>query len=252
MEKNSSICDNEVSMVANQLDDSANASVLTKRRNIALIGVYIAGLVILPIVIMAIIISIRGYSMEYFQGDGFLGILSLTNFLAYVILCTAMVLLTHKVYKQDFQKIDSWGRFFKQVGIGLIFTSGLAFFGNTVVMLLGTTEDGLNESALVAMPIITIIAVVIFAPIVEEIIFRLVLMNLFNWKPIHKLIFSSLLFGLSYVIAGGFLNVIPYFLLGLVLGYFYLKYNNIWQVTIMHVLHNVGTAIILLSLQASL
>jgi len=246
----------EVSTDMNHLDDSfttslsqTEMSVLTRKRNIALIGIYIAGMVLLPMLIMAVIILIRDYSLEYIQGEGFFGVLTLTNFIAYAILCTTVVLLTHKVFSQDFQKIESWGILFRQVGIGLIFTFGAAFIGNTIVMLSGTTEVALNqemvESALATMPILMIITIVVFAPIVEEVIFRLVLMNLFNWKPIHNLIFSSLVFGLIHVISGGLIHIIPYFLMGLVFGYFYLKYKNIWHVTILHVLHNGLTAVIM-------
>jgi len=253
----------EASTDANQLGDSAVASssqsdepILTRGKIIALISVYVAGMIVLPMIIMAVIILIRDYSLEYFQGEGLLSVVTLTNFIAYAILCTVVVFLTHKIFRQDFHKVDSWGNLFKQMGIGLVFTFGAAFIGNSIVVLLGTTEIALNqemvESALATMPILMIITIVIFAPIVEEVIFRLVLMNLFNWKPINNLIFSSLIFGLVHVIAGGIIHIIPYFLMGLVFGYFYLKNNNIWHVTILHVLHNGLTAMLMFSAQSLL
>ena len=229
------------------------SDVLSKRKNYILISVYIAGMFILPMLIAPVVVLIRGYTVEHFHGDGFFSVLTLTNFVAYATLCCAVLLLTHKVFKQDFQKIDSLGNFFKQMGLGLLFTFGAAMLGNSIVFWLGTEETALNqelvESALEAMPILMIIAIVVFAPIVEEVIFRLVLMNLFNWTPIYNLIFSSLLFGLIHVLSGGLIHIVPYFLMGLVFGYFYLKHNNIWHITILHVLHNGLTVILVFGAQ---
>ena len=215
---------------------------LTKSKQFILIGIYVAGMYILPALVAPIIVGLRGYTLEYFRGYGFFTIMSLINFTVYGVLCVILLLLTHQIFRQDFQKIDSWGNFWGQVGIGLACTFGAAILGNTIVMLLGTTDTAANqeliESALAAMPFFMIITIVFLGPIVEEIIFRLVLMNLFNWKPIYNLIFSSLIFGLIHVLVGGWIHIIPYFLMGLVFGYFYLKNNNIWHVTILHILHN--------------
>jgi len=215
---------------------------LTKCKNFILIGIYVAVMIIGSILIPLIIVLMRGYTLDQFQGDGFQEILALTNFLIYVILCVVLLLLTHKNFKQDFQKIDSWGDFSKQMGIGLACTFGAAMLGSIIVRLFGTTDMAANqelvESALFAMPLLMIITITFLGPIVEEIIFRLVLMNHFNWKPIYNLIFSSLVFGLVHVLIGGLIHIIPYFLMGLVFGYFYLKNNNIWHVTILHILHN--------------
>jgi len=248
---------------------------LSTSKNWVLISIYIVGMVVLPAIIAAFIALARGYSIEYFQGDGFVNVLSLTNFIAYAILCFVMILLTFKVFKVDFQKIDSWGKFFLQMLVGVFCTFGAAMVGNMIVMLLGTTDVAMNqeliESAIVAMPILMIITVVIFAPIVEEIIFRLVLMNLikwkvfvpqeydseftrklkkiFSWRPIYSLILSSLVFGLIHVLIGGLIHIIPYFLMGLVFGFFYLRNNNIWHVTILHIIHNGLTVLLMLLLQ---
>ena len=222
---------------------------LTKGKSFILIGIYIVGMFVLSSLIAPIIVLIRGYTLEHFFGDGFFNVLTLTNFTTYAVLCGVLLLLTRNIFKQDFQKIDSWGNFSKQMGLGLLCTFGMALLGNSIVVLLGTTETAANQeliaSALSAMPVLMIFTVVFLGPIVEEIIFRLVLMNLFNWKPIYNLIFSSLVFGLIHVLVGGFIHLITYFLMGLVFGYFYLKQKNIWHVTILHMLHN-GLTVILM------
>ena len=228
--------------------DHSGSFVLSRSKNFALIGIYAVGMVLLPILAMLIIILIRDYTLRYISEDDLFSMGTLGTVITYAILCGVMLLLTYKVFKHDLKKIDSWGKFFIQMGLGILCTFTAALVGNTIVMLLGTEEMALNqelvESALAAMPLVMIITIVLLAPVVEEIIFRLVLMNLFNWKPIYNLIFSSFIFGLMHVVVGGLIHIIPYFLMGLVFGYFYLKNNNIWHVTILHMLHN-GLTVVL-------
>ena len=231
---------------------------LTKNKNYLLIGIYLSVMFIGPMILAPIIMLIRGYSLEYFLKDGFLedgfiGVSSIVMFIIYAILCGVLLLLTRDVFKQDFKKIDSCNDFFKQMGIGLACTFGAAIFGNTILSLLGTTDTAANqeavEAALASMPFLMIITITFLGPVAEEIIFRLVLMNLFNWKPIYNVIFSSLIFGLIHVLVGGLIHIIPYFLMGLVFGYLYLKNNNIWHVTVLHILHNGLTIMIMLLAQ---
>jgi len=228
---------------------------LTKFKKITLLALYVAGMLFLSMLVVSIVLLIRGYTLEQIQGGEIFGIeiLALTNFIVYAILCSVLLLLTRKNFKQDFQKISSWGNFCGQMGIGLACTFGAAILGNTMVMLLGTTDTAANqalaEAALATMPFLMIITITFLGPIVEEIIFRLVLMNLFNWKPVYNLIFSSLIFGSVHVLIGGWIHIIPYFLMGLVFGYFYLKNDNIWHVTILHILHNGLTVLLIFWLQ---
>jgi len=224
---------------------------LTKRKKITLTATYIVGMLFLPMIVGSIILLVRGYTLEQIGEGEFLSIetLALTNFFIYAVLCIVLLLLTRNIFKQDFQKVGSWGDFWGQMGIGVACTFGAAILGNTVVMLLGTTDTAANqelaEAVLATMPILMMITITFLGPIVEEIIFRLVLMNLFNWKPVYNLIFSSLIFGSVHVLIGSWVHIIPYFLMGLVFGYFYLKHNNIWHVTILHILHN-GLTVLLM------
>jgi len=219
---------------------------LIKRKNLILIGIYVAGILFFPRLVGLLIAFIRGYTYEYARESMY--VLSLTNFIIYAMLCGILLRLTCDIFKQDFQRIGSWGAFFKQMGFGLLCTFGAALLGNSIVMLLGTIETAMNQelvvTALATRPFLMIITIVFLGPIVEEIIFRLVLMNLFNWRPIHNVIISSLIFGLVHVLIGGLIHIIPYFLMGLVLGYFYLKHNNAWHITILHILHN-GLTVVL-------
>ena len=217
---------------------------LTKQKSIAMLVFYVAGFLILPVAVSLIVI-VLGFSGLY--------MLSIVNFVTYFILCAVLLFLSRDVFKEDFKKIGPWTNFAAYMVLGLLFTFGATLIGNLTVILLGTTDIPENqyliENILNTMPILMIVTAVIFGPIVEEIIFRLVLMNLFNWKPIYKLIFSSLIFGFLHVIAGSWIHIIPYTLIGLVFGYFYLKFQNIWHITILHILHNAITVGLTLQVQ---
>ncbi|MCL1990167.1 MAG: CPBP family intramembrane metalloprotease [Defluviitaleaceae bacterium] len=207
---------------------------LTKRKKWLLLFIYVTGFLLIP--------PLAGGVVSQFLNLSGLGLLAVINLITYAILCGAVLLLSQDVFKKDVKKIDHWGKFVAQMAMGLIFTFGSVLVGNLIVMSLGTTEMATNQEVaaniLDAMPFVMIITAIFLAPIVEEIIFRLVLMNLFDWKPVYQLLFSSLIFGLFHVLLGGWIHIISYTLAGLVFGYFYLKHRNIWHVTILHILHN--------------
>jgi len=202
-----------------------------------MIVIYLLGTVLFSMLFVPIGVYLLGLSGMY--------LLAGANFFAYFLLCAILLFLSRDVYKEDFKKIESWPKFIGQMGIGLLLTFSSIFIGNLIVMFIGGTQvevaenQEMIEALLNTTPILIMITAIIFGPIVEEIIFRLVLINLFNWKPIYGVIFSSVIFGLFHVLVGGWIHIITYSLAGLVFGYFYLKNDkNIWHVTVLHILHN--------------
>ena len=100
----------------------------------------------------------------------------------------------------------------------------------------------LNTSYIYAIP-----SMVIMAPIVEEILFRLSLGKIFNNKYIFAII-SGLVFGYMHVIGSHgleYLYIIPYGALGASFGYLYKKYNNIYCSIFAHMIHNLLCVIII-------
>lgn len=83
----------------------------------------------------------------------------------------------------------------------------------------------------------TIILVVIMAPLVEEIVFRLGLNSLGNnnWSSIF---FSGLIFGLIHTHSDGLFNILLYSSFGFVSGLAYVYTGNIWTVILMHFTNN--------------
>jgi len=219
-----------------------------KRKNIILILIYILGMQFLPPLVRDIVMHAQGYTREDLVGN--FNLVALVNFVAYIVLFTILLFFTYKTYIEDFKKIKSWGNFCKQMGLGLFFTFGSAMVGNLLVMSLGTVGQAANQSgvqsAMMALPAFMLITVVFFGPVVEEIVFRQALMNIFKWKPIFNVLLSSFLFGYIHVRSGGFIHIIPYFLMGLVFAVMYQKNKNICHVTVLHILHNGLTAALML------
>lgn len=79
-------------------------------------------------------------------------------------------------------------------------------------------------------------ALVIAAPVCEELVFRGCLLRLFeNWNPLFAIVFSSFCFGMMHLnIAQG----IPTFFMGIVLGYYAWKTGSIRTSIVIHALNN--------------
>jgi membrane protease YdiL (CAAX protease family) len=84
---------------------------------------------------------------------------------------------------------------------------------------------------------VTIVLAGILGPIAEEIFFRgYVLPGLIKRFGIGRsLLLSSLMFGLFHIDLGA---IVPTFVLGLALGWVYLKTGSIWPAIFAHGLHN--------------
>lgn len=97
---------------------------------------------------------------------------------------------------------------------------------------------------------LSIIAVGILAPIIEELTFRKAFREVFINKTLYVLA-SGLIFGGLHVILS--LNslwdlflIIPYSSLGIAFGYIYQKTDNIYASIIMHMFHNISSTVLAL------
>ena len=135
-------------------------------------------------------------------------------------------------------------------------TIGLAimYISNISIMLISkdiATNESYNRSLLFSSPIYAITVMVFVAPILEEIIFRLSLKDIFKSKWIYALV-SGLIFGLLHLTSATspieLLFVIPYGALGFFFAKSVYETNNIWSSMLTHITHNAAViSIILLS-----
>ena len=118
-------------------------------------------------------------------------------------------------------------------------------------MKISENEDTIRQ-LIKTMPIYISFSTIIYAPFVEELIYRKCFRGLISNKYLF-VILSGLVFGLMHVISGNqnindILMGIPYIIIGLDFAYIYYKTNNIFATMQFHFLHNLLLFIIQLIL----
>ena len=110
------------------------------------------------------------------------------------------------------------------------------------------TNEVLVESYLTKFPLYMLFSSCIYAPFVEEIIYRKSIRNIFENVGVYILV-SGLVFGAIHTL--GYLDnsleliyILPYGLVGAAFAYVYSKTDNIFTTICLHGLHNLITVIL--------
>lgn len=163
------------------------------------------------------------------------------------VLLFILVILYFKTLKDDFKKIK--GNFYKMMDSGIkCWLIGLIvmMISNVIIGLFITEAHANNEQGvqelIKASSILSIIAVGILAPILEELTFRKAFKDVFKNKWLF-IMSSGLIFGALHVVLSltsywDLFYIIPYSALGIAFGYAYYKTNNIYTSIIIHIFHN--------------
>ncbi len=123
---------------------------------------------------------------------------------------------------------------------------GLMIIANLTLLLIMPDNTANNQEAINKMmttvPVYIIISAVIFAPIVEEIVFRLAFRKIFKNDTIFILL-SGIIFGAFHVVGSldslmDLLFIIPYSIPGLVFAYTLVKSKNVYVPMTLHFFHN--------------
>ena len=178
-------------------------------------------------------------STDYTQPD-----LMLLAGIGFLITLILLWLILRKKWQQE----RVW-QFPKGKGVALLIGMLLGIFLNIAlvgIIYLSRLEELFPEHGemmeLIAAgnPWIMFVTVVILAPVIEEIIYRGVMMDLFRsvGLKISVIVFlQALIFG---VIHGNWLQGMYAFLLGIFLGLIYLKVQSIWMPILMHITFNLN------------
>ena len=178
--------------------------------------------------------------------------MSMTFKVIYLIICEIfeMLILIALFYKklkvniEDIKKnhLTYFRKYFKYWLLILMIMMG----SNLIIMLFTQNQTSANEQAvrdlLIKSPIYAYFSGVIFAPVVEELIFRRGLRNIFKNDTLFILI-SGLIFGGLHVITGyssltDLLYLIPYCTPGIVFAYILVKTDNVLVPMSIHFIHN--------------
>ncbi len=161
------------------------------------------------------------------------------------IIAFCMLLLKPMLVKNwhDLQK--NHHQYFRKYLPYWLIALGIMMVSNLILIFTGDTEIAENEQVIREMfsasPIYIYISVVIFAPLIEELVFRGGFFYLFRNKYVFVLA-SGLAFGLVHVLGASswhqFLFIIPYAIPGFAFALALYETRNLYVPIAMHFLHN--------------
>jgi len=171
------------------------------------------------------------------------------------VLLIILGMIYFKTIKEDFKKIK--GNFYNMIDTGIkywligliVMMVSNIIIGLFIPLAEANNEQGVQE-LIKSSSVLSIIAVGILAPIIEELTFRKAFRDIFKNKLVFILC-SGLIFGALHVVLSltsywDLFYIIPYSSLGIAFGYMYYKTDNIYTSIIMHMFHN--TALTILSI----
>lgn len=163
-----------------------------------------------------------------------------------LIIAIIMLIFNQSLKKEykDFKKNHDkyYKDYFKYYLIGLV----IMMFSNVIISIISQggkagNQESINELFSIS-PLYVYFASVIFAPIVEELVFRKAIYNIIPNKFLFILA-SGLIFGSLHVIGNievwyDFLYIIPYSTPGIIFAYILYKTDNIFVSMGLHFMHN--------------
>ncbi len=173
-----------------------------------------------------------------------LGILTIID-ISFILI---MYLIYHRTINHNIKDyFKNFKEFFK-VGLKcwLIGISLMILF-NFIIMMLYQSEaqnEQIVQSTLNSYPLYMVFSTVLYAPFIEELVFRKSLRDIFKDKySIIYIICSGLLFGFIHTVAGlsnpmELLYILPYGIVGSMFAYAYTKTDNIFVPITFHLIHN--------------
>ncbi len=172
-----------------------------------------------------------------------------------------LILLTIFIFIFRTNIIPSWNDF-KKNGFKYIKNSFIYYLIGLLIMLISSNiissfyklpiNETLNRNDLLAYPIFSLIEMVICAPIIEELMTRVILKDNFNNKYIYAFL-SGIIFGILHIIvslvSGNYFDcfyIISYGALGISFALIYEKCDNIWASITYHAFHNLLCIILII------
>lgn len=188
--------------------------------------------------------------------------ISMVNFFVYGLSFIVLVVVNRKVLVDEYKKLKGKAKelFSNNLKYYIAILISNMVLGNLIPLISGASSASNQEAIELSLGISWLpmaISTVVFAPMVEELIFRYSLMNVdTNNKTTERVwwLVSSAIFGFMHIqasISTGNLNEMwfffQYFAMGLIIGHSYIKSKNIWAPILLHVTMN-GISILVLTL----
>ena len=164
-----------------------------------------------------------------------------------MFLLATLLLINHERIEADFKDIlKNHKKYFKEsIKYWLIGLSVMLISNFILIFILNkgmAGNENIIRSVIKTSPIYLYISGVLFAPVIEELVFRLSFRNVFENKYVF-IITSGLFFGVLHVIGTAndvldFLYIIPYSSLGFAFAYMLYKTKNFFTSACFHFMHN--------------
>ena len=145
-----------------------------------------------------------------------------------------------KIFKENFLDCINTGFYAWFVGLIIMFISN--FLLSFIFHFPGAKNESLVQDMIKSLPVLMVMNAAVFAPFVEEIVFRKTVKDVFKNVYLFMLV-SFLLFGGAHVISQAnslvdLLYIIPYGSLGAAFAYAYYKTDTIFTSMMLHSFHN--------------
>jgi len=190
---------------------------------------------------------------------------NLTRIFSQLIVLIIFVLLFNKTLMNDFKDLKKNYKSLLKYSLKIWFYGLLMmmFFNLVINILINpgaiAVNEELNREAMSSSLLFSLVGILIYAPIVEELTFRAGFKKAFTGK-ISFAIFSALFFAILHLTASfdsftweaiinnwmQLLYILPYGALGFAFGFIYANTNNIYSTIIPHFCHNLLSVILIL------
>jgi len=208
-------------------------------------------------IVLCIIVVLSMFIVPSYIGiflESFIDNIMLCDLLANFLYCSILLIIFYKELKSEFKSFknrikesisDSFKWYFVGILIMIVSNFLLIYFLGGI----SDNEEGVREY-ISNYPLYAFLSVSVFAPVIEEIVFRKSIMRTTKNKYLGSII-SALLFGLAHVVAyipDSILNIlylVPY--AGLGFGFAMMNYENksIFNSIVYHSIHNTFSFIII-------
>lgn len=176
---------------------------------------------------------------------------NLVNILIYLIMLIVFLIIFRKKIIPDFYDFKKNGKkyikdtyYYWLIGLVIMLVSNLiisSFIG------MPQNEES-NRELLSKLPVYSIMSVLVFAPIIEELMTRVILKDTFK-HPYIYIVLSGLIFGSLHIISSNniyeLFYIIPYGVLGCAFAKIYYETNNVWSNIFFHSFHNLISVLII-------
>lgn len=193
-------------------------------------------------------IAVTAFCMEgiltpfqpYLGADGVQMLVMLFGYLFAVPIC---FLVVRKIPKAACKKTDrpTVGSWFLTFVISMGFAYGGNLIGQLFMGLWGLITGNWAQNSVVEMvetmsPISVLLPAVIVGPVIEELLFRKLLLDrIVSWGEVRAILISGILFGLAH---GNFFQFFYACFLGCLFAYVYLRTGKFWYVASFHIAVN--------------